>query len=153
MLANRDSRHPLIGLVDETSRLNGRLRSLFAESRQAIGLGDSEIMVLNAVVEAGRAPTVAQIARSLGTARQLVQRAANSLIDSGLIETRDNPDHKRSPLLVPTDEGNALKRKADDIADALAEELMPQLESEDVREAVEVLEAVRREIEGRLRAG
>lgn len=147
-----DSRHPLVGLVDETSRLNGRLKSLFAQSRQSVGLSESEIMVLNAVVEAERAPTVAQIGRSLGHARQLIQRAANSLVDAGLAETADNPDHKRAPLLKPTAMGIALKRKADAKAEAIAEELIPALGMDDVRQATKALRAIRKQLEARLRA-
>jgi DNA-binding MarR family transcriptional regulator len=147
-----DSRHPLVGLVDETSRLTGRLRSVFAESRQSVGLGDSEIMVLNAVVEADRAPTVAQIGRSLGHPRQLIQRAANSLREAGLIEAADNPDHKRAPLLKPTAAGVALKRKVDRMAEEIAERLMPALDENGVREATVALRALRRKLEARLRA-
>jgi DNA-binding MarR family transcriptional regulator len=146
-----DSRHPLVGLVDETSRLTGRLRSVFADSRQSVGLNDSEIMVLNAVVEAGHAPTVAQIGRSLGHARQLVQRAANSLREAGLIETTRNPDHKRAPLLVATDKGIALKRKADALAEDIAEDLMPALDENGVREATAALRELRKKLEARLR--
>jgi DNA-binding MarR family transcriptional regulator len=148
-----DSRHPLVGLVDETSRLTGRLKSLFAKSRQSVGLNDSEIMVLNAVVEADRAPTVAQIGRSLGHPRQLIQRAANSLREAGLIETADNPDHKRAPLLVPTQAGVALKRKADALAEEIAKQLMPALDESGVREATVALRAIRKQLEARLRAG
>ena len=146
-----DSRHPLVGLVDETSRLAGRLKSVFAVSRQSIGLNDSEIMVINAVVEAERAPTVAQIGRSLGHPRQLIQRAANSLRDAGLIETVDNPDHKRAPLLKPTEKGVALKRKADTMAEEIAEELMPALDENGVRETKVALRAIRKQLEARLR--
>ena len=147
-----DSRHPLVGLVDETSRLNGRLKSVFAESRQSVGLNDSEIMVLNAVVEADHAPTVSQIGRSLGHARQLVQRAANSLQDAGLIEMTDNPGHKRAQLLTPTEKGIALKRKADALAEGIAEELMPALDKNGVREATLALRDLRKQLEARLRA-
>ena len=146
-----DSRHPLVGLVDETSRLSGRLKSVFAASRQAVGLGDSEIMVLNAVVEAERAPTVAQIGRSLGPPRQLIQRAANSLKDAGLIEMIDNPEHKRAQLLRPTNKGIALKREADAKAEAIAEELIPALGMDDVREATAALREIRKQLESRLR--
>ncbi len=148
-----DSRHPLVGLVDETSRLTGRLKSVFAESRQSVGLNDSEIMVLNAVVEADQPPTVAQIGRSLGHARQLIQRAANSLRDAGLIELADNPDHKRAPLLLPSDEGIALKRETDSRAEEIAEQLMPALDENGVREATVALRALRKQLETRLRAG
>jgi DNA-binding MarR family transcriptional regulator len=148
-----DSRHPLVGLVDETSRLTGRLKSVFAESRQSVGLNDSEIMVLNAVVEADQPPTVAQIGRSLGHARQLIQRAANSLRDAGLIELADNPDHKRAPLLIPSDDGIALKRETDLRAEEIAEQLMPALDENGVREATVALRALRKQLETRLRAG
>ena len=148
-----DSRHPLVGLVDENSRLTGRLKSVFAESRQSVGLNDSEIMVLNAVVEADQPPTVAQIGRSLGHARQLIQRAANSLRDAGLIELADNPDHKRAPLLLPSDEGIALKRETDSRAEEIAEQLMPALDENGVREATVALRALRKQLETRLRAG
>lgn len=147
-----DSRHPLVGLVDETIRLNSRLRSVFAAARQESALNDSEHMVLNSVVEAERAPTVAQIGRSMGQARQLVQRAANALRDAGLIEMADNPDHKRAQLLRPTERGIALKRRADGTAETIAEELMPALELEDVRAATRALRAIRKQIEARLRA-
>lgn len=147
-----DSRHPLVGLVDETSRLSGRLKSVFASSRQLAGLGESEIMVLNAVVEAERAPTVAQIGRSLGRPRQLVQRAANSLCEAGLIETAENPDHKRAALLFPTEEGQALKREVDAKAEEIAEQFMPALDLDDVRAATRTLREIRKQIEARLRA-
>ena len=118
-----DSRHPLVGLSDELIRLNGRLKSLFAEARRGAGLGDSEMGVLNAVVEADRAPTVPQIGRSFGQPRQLVQRAANSLMAAGLIEAVPNPDHKRAVLLCATDKGLTLKREVDGRADAKAAEV------------------------------
>jgi DNA-binding MarR family transcriptional regulator len=107
------SRHPLVGLIDETSRLNGRLKSLFAEARRGAGLGDSELAVLSAVVEAERPPTVPQIGRSFGQPRQQIQRAANSLMGAGLIEAIPNPDHKRASLLRATESGISLKRRAD----------------------------------------
>lgn len=146
-----ESRHPLVGLVDETIRLNSRLRSVFASARQDSSLNDSEQMVLNAVVEAEKAPTVAQIGRSMGQARQLVQRAANALRDSGLIVMIDNPDHKRAPLLRATEQGLALKRAIDAQADAIAEDLLPAADLDAVREATRALRALRRKLEAQLR--
>jgi len=146
-----DSRHPLVGLIDEIARLNGRLKSTFAPSRQGVNLGESESMVLNAVVEAERPPTVAQIGRSLGHPRQIIQRAANALKAAGLIATVPNPDHKRAPLLEPTEEGTALKREADAIADGIAEEICRDMDLVGVRDVTRALRAVRRELETRLR--
>lgn len=146
-----DSRHPLVGLSDELIRLNGRLKSLFAEARRPAGLGDSEMSVLNAVVEAERAPTVPQIGRSFGQPRQLVQRAANSLIEAGLIEAVANPDHKRAVLLRPTTRGVALKREIDARADARADAMASGLDADAVRAATRALSTIRRELEAHMR--
>lgn len=148
-----DSRNPLVGLVDEVVRLNGRLKGIFSESRREAGLGESEIMVLNAVVEADRPPTASQIARSFGVARQLVQRAADSLEAAGLIATAPNPDHKRAQLLVATAAGTAVKRKADACADAVAADLTAGMDLDAAREATRALRLVRKQLEARIRAG
>ena len=142
-----ESRHPLVGLVDEIARLHGRLKSTFADARRAVGLGESEMMVLNAVVEAERPPTVPQIGRSLGTPRQLVQRAANALVEAGLIETAPNPDHKRAALLRATDRGLAVKRDADAQAEAIAAALAPGIDAEATRAATRSLKALRQQLE------
>ena len=147
-----DSRHPLVGLSDELIRLNGRLKGMFAGARRSEGLGDSELTVLNAVVEADRPPTVPQIGRSLGQPRQLIQRAANSLMDAGLIEAEPNPDHKRAVLLRATEEGIALKRGIDGRADAIAEEVAAEIDAEIVRQATGALRTIRKQLEARLRA-
>lgn len=151
MISRFDSRNPLVGLVDEISRLNGRLKSVFADSRRVVGLGESEMTVLNAVVEAERAPTVPQIGRSLGHPRQLIQRAANALVADGLIETRPNPDHKRAPLLRATDKGVALKREADVCADAIAASLADVIDQDGAAAAASALRVIRKQLEARLR--
>ena len=148
---NFDSRHSLVGLSDELIRLNGRLKSLFADARRPDGLGDSEMAVLNAVVEADRPPTVPQIGRSFGQPRQLVQRAANSLIEAGLIEAVPNPDHKRALLLIATAEGLARKRAIDARADAIAEDVAGTMDDETVRMVTDALCNIRQELEARLR--
>lgn len=146
-----DSRNALIGLVDEVTRLSGRLKSTFAASRREAGLGESEMMVLNAVVEAQVPPTVPQIGRSMGQPRQIVQRAANSLVDAGLVETAPNPDHKRAVLLRATEKGIRLKREADARADAIADELSGDTDQAAVREATLAVRAIRKQLEARLR--
>lgn len=148
-----DSRHPLAGLSDELIRLSGRLKSVFAGARRPAGLGDSELAVLNAVVESDRPPTVPQIGRSFGQPRQIIQRAANSLVEAGLIETLPNPDHKRAVLLRATPEGTALKRELDGRADAIAAELAQGIDADEIRKAAAALGAIRRQLEMRLREG
>lgn len=148
-----DSRHPLVGLSDELIRLGGRMKATFAGARREEGLGDSEMSVLNAVVEADRPPTVPQIGRSFGQPRQLVQRAANSLMAAGLIEAEANPDHKRAVLLRATERGIALKREIDARADAIAAEIGEGVDAEVIRQATAALNTIRKQLEARLRAG
>ena len=147
-----ESRHPLVGLSDELIRLNGRLKSLFADARRQAGLGDSELGVLNSVVEAERLPTVSQIGRSIGQPRQLIQRAANSLIDNGLIEAVPNPDHKRAALLRATERGVAVKRQLDARADTIAEQVWAASENDGVHQATTALRAIRQQLEAQLRS-
>jgi len=147
-----DSRHPLVGLSDELIRLNGRLKAMFAGARRPEGVNDSEMTVLNAVVEADRPPTVPQIGRSLGQPRQLIQRAANSLIASGLIEAAPNPDHKRAVLLRATAQGIAIKREIDARADAIADAIAAGIDSDTVHAATASLRAIRKQLEARLRS-
>ena len=146
-----ESRHPLVGLSDELIRLNGRLKSLFAGARRSAGLGDSELGVLNSVVEAEHLPTVSQIGRSIGQPRQLIQRAANALVEAGLIETIPNPDHKRAVLLRATERGIAVKREVDVRADETAEAVWAVSNHEGVREAIDALRAIRQKLEAQLR--
>lgn len=153
MTGRIDSRNALVALVDEVSRLHGRLKSVFADTRRTVKLGESEMTVLNAVVEAERPPTVSQIGRSLGVPRQLVQRAANTLTADALIETQPNPDHKRAPLLLATAQGRTLKQRADEAADLIAADLARDLDMVATASAVQSLRGVRKALEVQLRKG
>lgn len=152
-MVSKNPRNVVVMLVDEVNRLNGRLKTGFAEARRSAGLGASELTVLNAVVEADRAPTVSQIARSLGYPRQVIQRAANSLVDAGLVETFANPDHKRAALLRATQTGLARKAAVDETGDAIAATLAEAIDIAAAHQAVESLRAVRRSLELHLRGG
>ena len=55
--------------------------------------------------------TVAAIARSMGLARQSVQRIADVLVREGLAEFLPNPAHRRAKLLSSTEKGlNTIKK-------------------------------------------
>jgi DNA-binding MarR family transcriptional regulator len=146
-----DSRSALVALVDEVSRLHGRLRSIFAETRKSVELGETELMVLTAVVGADRAPTVSKIGRSLGYPRQIVQRAANALQADGMINTAPNPDHKRAPLLQPTEKGQNLKKQADIVADSIAAKLGEGIDLVATADAARRLRELRKVLEDRMR--
>jgi DNA-binding MarR family transcriptional regulator len=144
--------HSLIEMVDEVVRMSGRLKSIFAHVNSGAGLSSMENTVLAAVVEASTPPTVPQIGRSLGHPRQVIQRAVNSLIEEGIIETRPNPEHKRARLLVPTLKGGQLKAKAHASADEIVLELFRRLEPGLCERVTSDLHSARSVIEDYLRA-
>lgn len=137
--------------ADEVARLRGRMRALYAETRAASGLAEMELTVLTAVVNAGEAPTVAQIGRSLGHPRQVVQRAANGLAALGLVSFADNPDHKRASLIVASEAGRALKADDHERAQAVTGALLARIDSTSFAEAAGQLHIIRSEIEAYLR--
>lgn len=143
--------HPVISLIDEAIRLNSRLRNLFAGTTELTGLSAMQFTVLVAVVESRAPPTVPQIGRSLGHARQVIQRAANHLQGEGLIDTLPNPNHKRAPLLVATEAGRRLKHKADVRAIKVADQLLETVDAAACENLSSQLHGLRENIEAFIR--
>jgi DNA-binding MarR family transcriptional regulator len=143
--------HPLVRLIDEVLRLHGRLKSVFAGVNAASGLGAMELTVLTAVVAAQSAPTVAQIGRSLGHPRQVIQRAAHALLTAGLIAATPNPHHKRATLLLPTRAGTRLKRQADRRAIKTADRFLHRVSAARCKRLAGELHKLRGEIEAQVR--
>jgi DNA-binding MarR family transcriptional regulator len=152
MLKTPHPLNPLVELIDEIVRVNGRLRSVFASVNAQSGLLAMETTVLTAVVESHVAPTVAQIGRSLGNPRQVIQRAANALIAAGLIETALNPHHKRAPLLLATRKGKLLKHRADALASEATDALLRSISANKCRRVAGEVRELRSEIEAYLRS-
>lgn len=137
--------------ADEVARLRGRIRELFAETRSYSGLAEMELTVLTAVTNAATPPTAAQIGRSLGHPRQVVQRAANRLAEIGLIAFRKNPDHKRASLLVATAAGQELKSIDHQRSEAVTQALYKRVAPAEFADAANRLHAIRAKIEAMLR--
>jgi DNA-binding MarR family transcriptional regulator len=144
--------NPIVALIDEVVRINGRLKTIFEGVTTATGLSSMEITVLTAVVESPVAPTVPQIGRSLGHSRQVIQRAANVLIAAEFIETAPNPHHKRAPLLLATTRGEILKRETDTRATAAMRKLSRSIDAVKCRRVAGQLRELRGEMEAYLRS-
>lgn len=116
----------IVGLIGELYRVYGSLRSLFGVTHSRLKMAPLEVLTLGAVVEQPNPRTVAQIGRLAGYSRQAIQRAANALVDAGLVEMVANPNHKRAQLLVATPEGHKVKIETEAalrmLSAALAEE-------------------------------
>jgi DNA-binding MarR family transcriptional regulator len=87
--------------------------------------------------------TVPEMARARPVARQYMQRIVNELADDGLVESVENPAHKRSSLIQLTAKG---KRQLDDMT-AREEELLRGLQvdatKEELMQAAETLRRIR----------
>jgi DNA-binding MarR family transcriptional regulator len=92
----------LHAVINEVLRLQGRFETLFADVHSGPRLSTLQMLVLSAVIKARVPLTVPQIGRNLGYPRQAIQRAANDLVESGLLTKAPNPHHKRAVLLMPT---------------------------------------------------
>ena len=94
------------GLVVRILRLNGLLTAAGDALARPAGQSSARWQVL-AMVEEGD-HTVAETARTLGLARQSVQRIADLLEADGLVRYVDNPRHRRARLIRLTGEGRAV---------------------------------------------
>jgi DNA-binding MarR family transcriptional regulator len=141
----------LTGLVGEVFLAHGWLTQLFSRIKDSVGLTGTEALTLYAVVNSGKPVTVPQIGRTLGHARQVIQRAANTLVERGFLETKDNPAHKRAALLVATKAGREVKLGFDAAGRAMSETLAEGLDLDAVGAALKGLRQLRRRVENRAR--
>ena len=93
-------------VVLATFRASGLLLAAGNQLAAKEGLTAARWQVLGAVALAGRPLTVPQIARRMGLTRQAVQASVNRLLAEALVQTGDNLDHRRSPLIALTEAGS-----------------------------------------------
>jgi DNA-binding MarR family transcriptional regulator len=86
--------------------------------------------------------TVAQIARTLGLARQSVQRIADALTEDGLTAYEDNPAHRRAKLLRLLPDGHAALRVIQAAQRPWADALGARMGEVELRRASQVLQQV-----------
>ncbi len=140
-------------LADELLRLRGRLMSATRDFSAQRGLhSQAQGIVLTAVVRSVEPPTVARIARSLGLARQSVQRSANELAHAGYVRFEDNPHHKRAKQLVVTDAGHEIVLSSNDARERWADQVGAAIGVDDLAHASATLRRIRQHLEQRERA-
>ncbi len=86
--------------------------------------------------------TVPEIAARLEIKRQYVQIMCNETRESGFIEQRANPRHKRSPIMALTDRGRTVIKDIISREMTLMEEVGGDLSDEDIATALRVVRAV-----------
>src|SRR6266487_818200 len=93
-------------VVLATFRISGLLLTVGSRLAALEGLTAARWQVLGAVALAERPLTVPQIARRMGLTRQAVQASVNLLLGDAMVETGENLDHRRSPLVRLTELGH-----------------------------------------------
>ena len=125
-------------LVTRLFRLNGLLAAEGESLARPAGQTTARWQVL-AMVENGPA-TVAQTARTLGLARQSVQRLADVLEAAGLVTYTDNPHHRRARLVGLTDAGKRALTEIQAAQRPWADTIGGAVGERDLRKATEVLD-------------
>lgn len=120
-------------LLVEVFRVNGLLLAAGDRLAAPAGLTSARWQVLG-VVDHGPC-TVAQVARSMGLARQTVRQTAAGLVRDGMVEFRDNPADRRARLLAPTPRGRAALRQVERAQAAWANGIAERVPLTDLRAA------------------
>ena len=114
----------LLRFGDVVSTTHFRMSALLQVIHADVHLAPSARGILRNLIAKGPM-TVPELAALRPSSRQFIQKIADPLIEAGLIETQDNPRHKRSKLLAITEEGKArvsemIARERRFLADALS---------------------------------
>lgn len=96
-----------IALFDEIPPLFFRLRGLAERVHAALNMSAGQRALLRDVVDHGPV-TAPDLAAMRSVTRQAIQPVVDDLLARGLAETRPNPRHQRSSLIVATQEGVTL---------------------------------------------
>ncbi len=89
-----------------------------------------------------QALSVPEIASRYQVSRQHVQVTVNTLLEDGFLETRDNPRHKRSPLIAMTRVGRDLFAKIREIESTHVDALFADIPADDIAATRRTLEAM-----------
>jgi|TARA_B110000091_G_C13328334_1_gene275222 DNA-binding MarR family transcriptional regulator len=109
-----------LDLVLSLFRLNGLLIAEGDDMTEALGLTSARWKVIGVIALSNSGLTVPGIARVLGQSRQAVQRITDVMVTDGLLSYQSNPKHKRSVLVVLTEEGRAAYKDLRDVQDPWA---------------------------------
>lgn len=116
-MVHSPKRKLFLDLVLSVFRLSGLLMAAGDRMAEGVGLTSARWKVIGVIALSSGGVTVPTISRALGQSRQAVQRIANVMAQDGLVTYQDNPSHRRSPLVVLTEEGqqiyNALRAVQD----------------------------------------
>lgn len=121
-----------LDLVLSVFRLNGLLIAEGDKMTEALGLTSARWKVIGVIALSNAGLTVPGIARVLGQSRQAVQRITDVMVTDGLLSYQPNPKHKRSVLVVLTEEGRSAYMDLRDVQDPWAIENTEDISNEEL---------------------
>lgn len=134
-------------MILETFRLNGRLLACGDKLVEGLGITSARWQVLGAIHFAESPQPVASLARSMGLTRQGVQRIVNELKKNGLVKFEPNPQHRRANLVVLTEKGMDTYAAADNRQIEWVNTLTADLDANEIKYALKVMELIRVRLE------
>ena len=138
----------LEALIEETVALFHRLRAVAAEVHGEGELSAARRGVLTSLAKLGP-QTVPQMAAVRPVSRQHIQTIVDSLAADGLVETIDNPAHKRSVLVRLTASGRTAVRDITRRESSLLASLDVGVSAAEIDRATAVLKTFRTRLEER----
>jgi DNA-binding MarR family transcriptional regulator len=128
-------------LIWQTRRLFQRLRTISEELLDGSGINTSQRAVLEFLYQE-KPQTVPQIAQEKSVSRQHIQTVVNELLKYELIESSENPAHKRSSLIELTSRGEdvfqSIQKREADFLKAMSKEFS----REELTTTVNMLQAI-----------
>ena len=117
-------------VIDSTRGFMNQMNQLILDVNQETGVNSCMRGVFLVLTEQDGL-TVPQMARRMSLSRQYLQRNINDMIGKGWLNTRENPDHKKSTFIELTDMGRDTLRTVLDNEKAVFDQLdMPLSETE-----------------------
>jgi DNA-binding MarR family transcriptional regulator len=132
-------------LVIELFRVNGAMVAVGDDMTRDLGMTAARWQVLGAI---GSEPkTVAAAARQMGLTRQNVQRIADWLVESGIAEFVDNPNHRRAKLVALTKAGVVLRQQIGRRQARWANASGGQFSADELRATTDILKRLKKALE------
>ena len=129
-------------------RVFQQLRNISDEMLAEQGINPSQRAVLE-VLSGEERFSVPQIAKQLTVTRQHIQVLVNELLAKELVNSAENPFHKRSPLISITAKGKKLFAAISESERGLLNAMQPSFSNADIAISLSTLETLEKLLESR----
>jgi DNA-binding MarR family transcriptional regulator len=133
-------------LMNECFRLNRSYLDVSQQLTEGAGVTGTQWGVLAAFGQGGSPATVAETARRMALARQSVQRVADVLAATGLVNYLPNPEDKRAKLVEVTAAGRALLADMKGRQHAWVDSIVGDYSDADIDAAIQLIKNIRQRI-------